>query len=215
MQMAQEPDPAEPQDDCPDGIFVSGAESVHPIDMGEFARAYVTKAPENADRPVYKSAQGEHPYLFYWSPSGDWKISPSFHNSDATVESNGDGAAECPQEASDWQVLEKGAWTDTYTVLVKEYEKTPAPSAPPTQVPTESAWTEHTNRQCLETRIQDEKFSTTSQAEARCKELPSCWGVYVNGCEESPDNVFLCDAERITSAEDLGQSEESCVLRRP
>mmetsp|Transcript_55154 Transcript_55154/g.101080 ORF Transcript_55154/g.101080 Transcript_55154/m.101080 type:complete len:1036 (+) Transcript_55154:27-3134(+) len=76
------------------------------------------------------------------------------------------------------------------------------------------AFTKITLKHCKGDTLSNEVFSSVSEAKERCLELSTCLGVYDQGCNESPNDVFLCDTAQISIAS-LHTSSGSCVYQAP
>jgi len=75
-------------------------------------------------------------------------------------------------------------------------------------------WVAHTLKHCYGQKISGETFSSQASAKDRCSQLADCWGVYDQGCDESSNDVFLCDRNQITAVSSLSYSGRSCVFEK-
>ena len=79
---------------------------------------------------------------------------------------------------------------------------------------TQAQWIVHSDKYCAHTLL-DHIYSAVEEAQSQCSAMSYCWGVYDEGCDDQ-GNVFMCDADAISSPEDLDISKSgSCVYERP
>lgn len=109
-------------------------------------------------------------------------------------------------------------YTDAGCGCCCQLAPTPAPldSGVPRGLSQATAWTQHTLKHCYDERLSTGTYtySSVEEAQDQCFAMGTCWGVYDSGCDESPGDVYLCDASQITTVSDLATSSSSCVYEK-
>ena len=65
-------------------------------------------------RFVYRSRDGAD-YLYFWAPSGDWRVGPDYHSATAGLATESENSAEkCPERAGSWRFRVRDATPGSY-----------------------------------------------------------------------------------------------------